>query len=120
MRVNSDSGSNYATHNMLGDGSSTQGNAYTSNTYNYASSYMPAANATASVFGTVIMDILDYANTNKYKTMRQLYGTDLNGSGQVGLASGVWMNTNAITAITFNFTTSDLVAYSSFALYGVK
>lgn len=120
MRVNSDSGSNYATHNLLGDGSITQGNGYSSNTYNYASSYMPAASATASIFGTVIMDILDYANTNKYKTMRQLYGTDLNGSGQVGLASGVWMNTNAITSITLNFSTSDLVAYTSFSLYGVK
>jgi hypothetical protein len=120
MRANSDTGSNYAAHNLLGDGASAQANAYASNTYMYPSSYMPAANATASIFGTTIIDVLDYANTNKYKTMRSLYGTDLNGSGQVGIASSVWMNTNAITSLSLLFTTSNLVQYSHFALYGIR
>lgn len=120
MQVNSDTGSNYAAHNLLGDGASPQSNAYTSNTYMYPSTYMPAASATASIFGSAIIDIFDYANTNKYKTMRSLYGSDLNGSGQVGIASSVWMNTNAITSIKLYFTSSNLAQYSSFALYGVK
>ena len=120
MRFNSDSGSNYATHNLLGDGASTQANAYTSNTYIYPSDYAPAASATASIFGTMVIDILDYANTNKYKTSRNLFGTDLNGSGHVGIVSGVWMNTNAITSVSLKFTTSNAVQYSHFALYGIK
>ena len=86
----------------------------------YPSTYMPAASATASIFGSAIIDIFDYANTNKYKTMRSLYGSDLNGSGQVGIASSVWMNTNAINSIKLYFTSSNLAQYSSFALFGVK
>ena len=120
MRVNSDTGSNYAAHNTLSDGASVQANSYTTNTYMYPSSYMPAANATASIFGSVIIDILDYASTNKHKTMRSIYGTDLNGSGQMGMASSVWMNTNAITSISLYFTTSNLAQYSRFALYGIR
>jgi hypothetical protein len=120
MQVNSDTGANYAAHNLLADGTSVQTNSYTSNTYMYPSSYMPAANATASVFGAVIIDVLDYANSNKYKTMRSMYGTDLNGSGQTGIASSVWMSTSAITSVKLYFTSSNLAQYSSFALYGVK
>ena len=62
-----------------------------------------------------------YKRQSKYKTQRTLGGYDNNGAGVVGLSSGVWMNTNAVTSITFvpgggtNF-----VQYSSFALYGIK
>jgi hypothetical protein len=54
--------------------------------------------------GASILDILDYANTNKYKTIRLLAGVDVNGTvatfgGVVGLTSGLWQNTNAITSI---------------------
>lgn len=71
--------------------------------------------------GVSIIDILDYANTNKYKTIRGLYGFDANGSGQVQFASVLWQSTSAITQInitsesSYNFNT-----YSQFALYGVK
>jgi hypothetical protein len=40
---------------------------------------------TASVYSAGVIDILDYANTNKYKTMRILDGTDANGSGEAFL-----------------------------------
>ena len=57
---------------------------------------LPSATST---FGTFIIDILDYANTNKYKTTRALAGYDGNGSGGPSLDSGNWRNTNAITSI---------------------
>jgi hypothetical protein len=66
-----------------------------------------------------VTDIIDYANTNKYKTLRSLGGTDRNGTGEIQLASGLWMNTTAISSIQIttgaNFTTT-----TQFALYGVK
>jgi hypothetical protein len=34
----------------------------------------------AGVFGASVTDILDYANTNKNKVMRDLNGAELNGS----------------------------------------
>jgi hypothetical protein len=119
MRANSDSASNYSAHNLGGDGSGTQANAYVSNTYMYPGPAMPAASATASVFGTMIIDILDYANTNKYKVMRALSGFDANGSGQIYLNSATWRNTNAITSLSLLFTSSNCVQYSQFALYGI-
>jgi len=120
MRVNSDSGSNYSAHNLGGDGSSTQANAYVSNTYMYPGPAMPAASTTASIFGTMVIDLLDYANTNKYKTMRALSGYDSNGSGQIYFNSASWRNTNAITNLSLLFTSSDCVQYSQFALYGIR
>ncbi|NCU72421.1 MAG: hypothetical protein EBY66_05360 [Candidatus Fonsibacter lacus] len=74
----------------------------------------------ASVFGTTVVDILDYANTNKYKTFRSLMGIDNNGSGSIRLRSGLWMSTSAITAIKMTPSTSgSFQQYSSFALYGI-
>lgn len=120
MRVNSDSASNYSAHNLGGDGSGTQANAYVNNTYMYPGPAMPAANATASTFGALVIDLLDYANTNKYKTMRALSGFDANGSGQIYFNSANWRNTNAISSISLLFTSSNCVQYSHFALYGIR
>jgi hypothetical protein len=53
-------------------------------------------------------------------------GNDINGTvagygGSVGLYSGSWRNTNAITSISFNVSDgSQWQQYSSFALYGIK
>jgi len=67
-----------------------------------------------------IVDILDYANTNKYTTMRSLSAYDANGSGLVWFQSLLWMNTNAITNIKIIRSTSGFNQYSHFALYGIK
>jgi hypothetical protein len=77
-----------------------------------------AASSTSNTYGVFIIDILDYANTNKYKTVRTLGGYDANGSGVVSLRSNSWRNTSAITSVKFytGGTTSD----SRFALYGIK
>ena len=121
IRMNSDTtAANYASHALYGSGSSAVSN-YTSGesgTFHYLVS---AATSTASVFGAAVIDVLDYANTNKYKTTRSLAGYDGNGSGYICLNSGLWMNTNAITTLTIvPFVGSNFVEYSSFALYGIK
>jgi hypothetical protein len=74
----------------------------------------------ANTFGTFILDILDYKDTNKYKTARSLDGSDANGSGEISLRSGSWRNTAAITSITLTPTGTGIAQYSSFALYGIK
>lgn len=76
--------------------------------------------ATANVFGAIVLDILDYADTNKYKTTRSLAGLDSNtAGGALQLASGSWRNTAAITSITFSSGTN-FQQYSTLALYGIK
>jgi hypothetical protein len=119
MRFNADTAANYSEHNISGDGGTVFVGAGTSVT-NMNIGNQPGLNTTASVFGSRVIDILDYANTNKYKTMRCLSGYDANGSGWVMLSSGSWRNTAAITSITFTPLVAPYVQYSSFNLYGIK
>jgi hypothetical protein len=119
IEMNSDTGSNYSFHILQGDGSSAVAGSLSSQTKTYARNFT-AANAGASTFGAIIIDILDYANTNKYKTIRNLGGTDNNGSGTINLTSGLWMSTSAITSIKFTPESGNFAQYSQFALYGIK
>jgi hypothetical protein len=120
MQINSDTGANYSYHDLYGDGSTVAAGAITSVTQNYIQR-ITASTAAASIFGTFVIDILDYKNTNKYKTLKSLGGFDLNGSGQIYLVSGSWRNTNAITSLKFTSqATGDFAQYSHFALYGIK
>lgn len=120
MQINSDTGANYSYHDLYGDGSTVAAGAITSVTQNYIQR-ITASTAAASIFGTFVIDILDYKNTNKYKTLKSLGGFDLNGSGQIYLVSGSWRNTNAITSLKFTSqATGDFAQYSRFALYGIK
>ena len=76
----------------------------------------------SSAFGPLVFDVLDYADTNKYKTGRSLFGSDGNGSGWIMLSSGNWRNTAAITTIQLRPSAggNTFVTNSSFALYGIK
>ena len=120
IRFNSDTGSNYSAHYLEGDGAAAGANAYTSIAYAYAPNVI-AATSTANAFEAGVIDILDYQNTNKYKTIRHLKGWDANGSGDVMLLSDNWRSTSAIDTITisnnggWNFATG-----TQFALYGIK
>lgn len=117
FRFNSDTGSNYVRHKLEGDGSTVTAVAATSATY-MGSADFPT---TASTFGVGIIDILDYKNTNKYKTVRLLAGYDANGSGIIDLRSNLWMSTSAITQIDLiSGNATNFAQYSSFALYGIK
>jgi hypothetical protein len=117
-QFNSDTGSNYARHFLNGSGSAAAANGFASQTSVFFGTNMNA-NAT-SVFAANVIDILDYANTNKYKTTRSLSGADNNGAGFVQFMSGLWMNTAAITSITILPNSDNFAQYSSFALYGIK
>ena len=119
FQVNSDTGFNYATHWITGNGSSASSGAGVSVEYLH-SFRQPADTAISNTFGTGITDLLDYTSTNKYKTVRSLSGYDVNGGGELHLYSGVWMNTNAITSITMFPNVGNFAQYSSFALYGIK
>jgi hypothetical protein len=120
LRFNADTGSNYTYHFLDGNGSSASAGAGTSQTRILAGR-AGAANSGSNIFGTNVVDVLDYANANKYKTARILGGIDRNGDGNIRLDSGVWMNTAAVTSLTIMPTTgNNFVQYSHFALYGVK
>ncbi len=119
VNFNSDTGSNYANHMLYGEGSAVYAANNTSQTYMrfYGMAYSAL---TASVMSAHIVDILDYANTNKNKVYRTLGGFDANGSGEQGLFSGLWMSTTAITSIDLIAGAGSWSTDSRFALYGIK
>jgi hypothetical protein len=118
---NSDSAANYSCHEFNGNGSSVSAVA-TSNGSNIDVGRVSGNSSSANVFGVEVIDILDYKDTNKYKTVRILNGFDNNGSGVAAFASGSWRSTSAITSITFQtpYDSTLYLQYSSFALYGVR
>lgn len=111
---------NYAVHFLIGNGSAASAEGYTSQGNMNAYSVLTGPTATASIFGAVVVDILDYASTSKNKVMRSLGGQDRNGAGNVAVASSVWLSTSAITSIKLIKIGTNFVQYSTFALYGVK
>jgi hypothetical protein len=122
MQFNADTATNYSCHLLYGDGSSAASTAYVSNSFIYTGlSDITAASAGSNIFGVGVIDILDYANTNKYKTSRTLAGQDQNNtSGRLFFSSGSWRNTNAITSIKLFPESGSYVQYSQLALYGIK
>jgi hypothetical protein len=112
-------GGTYSDHFLYGTGATAASAGDISDTVIRAN--IRVGGGTANIYGTAIIDILDYANTNKYKTVRSLTGRDENGSGIVSLASGLYQATTAISSITIvgNASTAWTTA-SSFALYGIK
>jgi hypothetical protein len=71
----------------------------------------------------MIIDFLDYANTNTNKTVRCLWGNDRNGAGELGINSMFRPSeSGATTSIKLLHTGSGTKfnQYSHFALYGIK
>jgi hypothetical protein len=117
LTFNSDTGANYVTHLLYGDGASAAALSFTNDNYIYGSRVSTAT----STYGVGVIDVLDYANTNKFKTVRLLTGNDDNGSGLIALNSGLWRSTSAITSITYTAQSGSIFAqYTQFALYGIK
>jgi len=117
LRFNSDTASNYSRHYLNGNGASAGAGGGASSTSAYAGTTATATSA----FGANVIDVLDYKDTNKYKTIRALSGGDNNGSGFVQFMSGSWRNTNAVSSIDiFQVDGDTITQYSSFALYGIK
>ena len=118
ITFNGDTGSNYAWHRLYGNGTSAvaQGTGTTTRINNSL-----IASGVANCYAVGIYDIVDYANTSKYKTTRSFWGNDSNGSatGYVTLISGLWQSTAAVSSITFTCG-ANYTAGSTFALYGIK
>ena len=117
IRFNSDTGSNYTKHQLAGDGSTPFA------TGSASQAQIPSGFLWNASWSPTVADVLDYTSTSKNKTVRVLCGSDANGSGLVGLRSGMYFATPAaITSIQIIPTSgaSGFAEYSSFALYGIK
>ena len=125
---NNDSGSNYSYHNVTG-GVGVTAQVNSGGSVNQTLGLLQWVSSTTGNAANVktggVMDILDYKNTSKYKTVRTLHGYDINTNasyaGTVSFSSGNWRNTNAINSIKFTTDSgTGFSEFSHFALYGIK
>jgi len=114
--INGDSGANYRIHYLGGDGSSSFTGDFGSGQTSFNFGWIGNTQSTAGLFGTTIMDIVDYTGST-FKTIRAINGFDANNtaSNLVGYWSNIWKNTAAINRINF----SDTFAIgSTVSIYG--
>lgn len=119
LRFNSDTTANYSQHYLAAQGSvSASGGTASTSSITLAGIYARGLNASNP--WAFVIDVLDYKDTNKFKTVRAFHGADYNGSGEINLTSGNWRSSTAITTITLSMAASGFNQYSHFALYGIK
>jgi len=117
LQFNSDTGNNYAIHQLYGDGTS----AAAAGTANFNKINLGSGARGTNNVAAFVCQILDYSSTSKNKTVRSFTGWDSNNTypGYVGIHSGVWLSTSAVTRIDVimggNFSTQTQIA-----LYGIK
>ncbi len=109
------SAGSYTYHELRGTGTETSATGNGSTTLMYA-----ATNATSTTYPAVgIVDIFDYADTNKITTVRSLSGKDENGSGTLQILSGMNKVTTAVTSIRVDCGAA-IDTKSKIALYGIR
>jgi hypothetical protein len=120
MTFNGRSDAIYSDHRILGNGSTVTAYGVGTETKIFLNSVAPRPSLT-NIFGVAIIDVLDYQNTNKYKTVRSLNGCDTNGTGENLAQSGSFQVTDAISSISFALESAHkFVQYSQIAIYGIK
>lgn len=115
VRVNGDSSTNYSTTIVYGNGSSATATINSNRTFFDNSS--GASNSITSGSAN-IYHFMSYSNTTTYKTVLYRQNNLVNTAGTSALV-GLWRSTSAINSITI-FCIGNLVAGSTFTLYGIK
>ena len=111
-RFNGDSGSNYNITELYGNGTSATGYRWASQSFFAASTYaMGLSSASPS---TVVINIMNYANTTTHKTV--LTRSSDGGKGVSAVISR-WSSTAAITSIVVSVSNFD--TGTTFNLYGI-
>ena len=119
---------NYYSHTLYGNGTSasTLNAAGGFSTAQLTENAIPSSICASYIFGSGIIDILDYTNTNKNITVKTVAGVDLNGAtpsatwnSHLGFTSTSWARTVSTSALRLSVD-GNWVANSSFTLYGIK
>jgi hypothetical protein len=113
-QINSDTSTGYASHALYGNGTTVSAFGTATGVASYGYTGLIEDNGQSAL----VIDFIDYKDTNKNKTVRCLWGNDRNGAGNIGINSFFRPSqTGAITDIKISGTFSQ---YSQFALYGIR
>jgi hypothetical protein len=119
IRLNGDSGANYSAHELTGNGTAVEAYGAASQTNGWADPIV--GTAYTSVFTAFTLDVLDYTNTSKYKTIRYMGGHSTQSTNPYAfMTSATWQNTSAVTSLSLSFSDRNFGQYTSVGLYGIK
>ena len=117
MTFNSDTGAGqYSSHRIIAYGGTATGGGWGSLTGMLGVS-ASAGDAYATDYSSVIVDVLDYANTNKNTTCKMFSAAKTSANFDIFVTSGLWDDTDAVHTITLDGS-YDLRRGSSVTLYG--
>lgn len=116
LRFNSDTGSNYSSTILYGDGTNATSTRYTNDVRLPLSIDTPRLNST--IPSLITIDLLSYAGSTN-KTVLSTMSLDRNGSGAIFSAVGMWRSTSAITNIEIITTVESFTANTTASLYGI-
>lgn len=106
---NGDTGSNYSTTRVYGNGTSAASSTSPNETK------IGITTGTGNVLSTYILNIMNYANTTTYKTVIGRASQD-----SVSARVGLWRSTSAITSLTVAANGGNWAVGTTFSLYGIK
>lgn len=114
LQFNGDTGSNYSTTVLDGNGTSATSYRYTNDSVGVRIGGTTTANNNPS-----IVNIMNYSNTTTFKSQISRY-SDASQAAQA--FASLWRSTAAITSIKIQIEngTANIVAGSTFTLYGIK
>lgn len=117
MRINGDTGSNYSTTYLEGNGSSGGCGKNSNDNYGRVGAVGGGFALSTSDLPMVALHIIDYTNTATNKTTLSRYGQ----SGTItGISFVLWRSTAAINSISLStFNTGQFGSGSTFKLYGI-
>jgi hypothetical protein len=115
---NNPSGVTYGVTTLRGDGSSAT--SVRGSSMSYGASQIGILGSTSGINATMIVHFLNYANTTTKKTWIQKTGSDLNGSGFVGIEAFGNNLTDAITSIACSTANGSIFWSGTATLYGIK
>jgi hypothetical protein len=122
LRINSDGGGNYSQTLIYGHGATNATGRESTQTVYWIADYGYLA-STSGVRGTTVLNFMNYANADTYKTFLENSGNvdDTQSSGMGTTKSvGVWRSSSAITSITLMLNGTNMYRTgSTFSLYGI-
>lgn len=110
-RFNADTGTNYSSTDLIGNGSSALSQRNTSSSAILVQNFY---NTPPTLFE---IDVFSYAGSTNKTTLNST-SADLNGSGAVAKTVGLWRNTSAITSVTLRANTN-FASGTTATLYGI-
>jgi hypothetical protein len=121
MYVNNDSSANYSMGHYRGSVPSTTAANFANESY-LTALQSTGTGSTTGLFGVAIIDIFNYANTTKQKSMFSFYGNchPNTSNGQIRFQGSLWRSTAAITSLKFfDSNAGNFLSGSRISLYGI-